>query len=135
MQPSYNIGYSRSPYIFPIMVMRKYISSILVVSTCTKSWYQLVHQIMLLLSSMTLYIQVISMLFHASLCISISNSSEISTCPTWTYPSPPHNEYVCGDTLDGGIFCDPDTLTVSITMSIFFSEQVQIMLAGTGLPL
>ena len=76
-------------------------------------WYQLVHQIMLLLSSMTLCIQVISILF---LCNSVSNCSEISTCPTWTYPSPPHNECISGNTIDHGIYCDPDTLIVSITM-------------------
>ena len=89
---------------------------------------------MFLLSSMILCLQVISILFHASLSISISYSSEISTCPTWTYPSPPHNECVCGDRIDGGIFCDPDTLTVSITtenICMFFSEQLQTTLVGT----
>ena len=74
-------------------------------------------------------IQVTTILFHASLCIS---NSEVSTCPMWTYPSPLRNECVCANT--NGIFCDPDTLTVSIiteNICMFFSEQLQTTLIGT----
>ena len=77
---------------------------------------------------------VVCILFHACLCISINGSSEVSVCPTWTYPTPPNNECVCGDGIDGSISCDPDTLTVSITkkyMCMFFSEELQTMFAGT----
>ena len=85
---------------------------------------------------MFLYIQVIgySILLHANLCTSISNNLEISkTCPTWTYPSPPHNECVCGNA--PGISCDQDTLTVSVragrNICMFFSDNLQTILIGT----
>ena len=85
---------------------------------------------------MLLYIQMIgySILLHANLCTSISNNLEISkTCPTWTYPSPPHNECVCGNA--PGISCDQDTLTVSVraghNICMFFSDNLQTILIGT----
>ena len=89
---------------------------------------------MLLLSSMR--IQVIIILFHASLSICIiSNGSEISTtCPTGTYPSPPHNECVCANIPGSGVICDPDTLTVFVVtenICMFFSEELQTTLFGT----
>ena len=58
----------------------------------------------------------------------------MSTCPTWTYPSPPNNECVCGVTLRTSIFCDPDTLTAFLMVTnvcIFYSEELQTTLAGT----
>ena len=71
-------------------------------------------------------------LFHTCMCISISNSSEVSACPTWTYPSPPNNECVCGDTFDHSIFCDRNTLAVSIGfICMFNSEELQTTLVGT----
>ena len=76
-------------------------------------------------------IQVISILF---LCISICNSSEISTCPTGTYLSPPHNECVCANIHGSGILCDQDTLTLSVitgNICMFFSEELQTTLIGT----
>ena len=78
-----------------------------------------------------MFIQVISILF---LCISICNSSEISTCPTGTYPSSPHNECVCANMHASDIFCDPDTLTVSVLtghICVFCSEELQTTLIGT----
>ena len=76
-------------------------------------------------------------LFHASKCT--SESSKVATCPTWTYPSPPHNECVCGSDLHYwgyNIICDPDTLTVTVILTeryfcIFFSEELQTTLVGT----
>ena len=75
--------------------------------------------------------QVMSILF---LCISICNSSEISTCPTETYLSPPHNECVCTNMHGSGIVWDPDTLTLSVitgNICMFFSEELQTTLFGT----
>ena len=75
-------------------------------------------------------------LIHVSNCSANStyNSSKISTCPTWTYPSPLHNDCVCGDRLNGAIVCDPLHLTTILTeqrLCIFFSEELQTVLAGT----
>ena len=63
-----------------------------------------------------------------------NESSELSTCPTWTYPSPPDNECICGVRLHNNIICDQRTLTTTITerhICIFFSRELQTTLAGT----
>ena len=78
---------------------------------------------------MLLFMCVLSIMFHASKC-----NSKLFTCPTWTYPSPPHNKCVCGATLHNFIICDPDTLTAFLTVTnvcILFSEELQTTLAGT----
>ena len=62
------------------------------------------------------------------------SSSGLPICPTWTYPSPPDNECVCGDKLHYNIVCDPDTLITVITGSnicVFFSRESLTTFAGT----
>ena len=80
---------------------------------------------------MLLFVCVLSILFHDSK----GNSEQpTATCPTWTYPSPPHNECVCGATLPNIVSCDGDTLTASVSTTnicIFFSEEMQTTLVGT----
>ena len=77
---------------------------------------------------MLLFVCVLSVLFYTSKC-----NSSTPTCPTWTYPSPPNNQCVCGATLYS-IICDSDTLTVYLrvrNVCIFYSEELQTTLAGT----
>ena len=79
-----------------------------------------------------LLIVCILILYHASKCI--TDSTEVATCPTWTYPSPPHNECVCGASLADAIICNSETLTSQITVKyfcMFFSEELQTTLIGT----
>ena len=60
--------------------------------------------------------------------------SALPTCPTWTYPSPPDNECVCGAKLYNTIICDRHTLTTVITVRnicVFFSRELQTTLVGT----
>ena len=74
----------------------------------------------------------ILILYHASKCS--TDSTEVATCPTWTYPSPPHNECVCGASLADAIICNSETLTLQITVKyfcMFFSEELQTTLIGT----
>ena len=47
------------------------------------------------------------------------DSSDLPTCPIWTYPSPSGSKCVCGDDLDHVILCNPETLTVRFTMKLF----------------
>ena len=75
---------------------------------------------------------VLIILIHDSKCN--IGSSELSTCPTWTYRSPPGNECVCGVRLHNSIICDRNTLTTVITerfICVFFSRKLQTTLAGT----
>ena len=74
----------------------------------------------------------LTILFCISKC-SIENS-EVATCPTWTYPSPPYNECVCGNSLEDVIICNSETLTSQLIVKyfcIFFSEELQTILIGT----
>ena len=74
----------------------------------------------------------ILILYHASKCT--TDSSEVATCPTWTYPSPPHNECVCGTSLEDAIICNSETLTVQLTVNylcIFNSKNLHTTLIGT----
>ena len=74
----------------------------------------------------------LTILFCISKC-SIE-SSEVAICPTWTYPSPPHNECVCGSSLKDVIICNSETLTSQLIVKyfcIFFSEELQTILIGT----
>ena len=74
----------------------------------------------------------LTILFCISKC-SIE-SSEVAICPTWTYPSPPHNECVCGNSLEDVIICNSETLTSQLIVKyfcIFFSEELQTILIGT----
>ena len=59
----------------------------------------------------------LTILFCVSKCT--KGSSEVATCPTWTYPRPPHNECVCGRSLVNAIICNPETLTVQLTVTYF----------------
>ena len=64
------------------------------------------------------------------------DSSDLPTCPIWTYPSPPHNECVCGDSLQDAIICNSETLTVQLTVKffclmLFNSSGVNTTLLGT----
>ena len=81
---------------------------------------------------MLLFACVLSILFHASRC---KSKQPTAICPMWTYPSPPHNECVCGATLPNIISCQQDTLTASVStgnrICIFFSEELQTTLVGT----
>ena len=77
------------------------------------------------------FVQLI-VLFCISKCS--SKSSGLPTCPTWTYPSPPHNECVCGNSLAGVIICNSEPLTTNLNVKyfcIFFSEELQTTLIGT----
>ena len=48
-----------------------------------------------------------------------AESSDLPICPMWTYPSPPHNECVCGSNLEDIIICNSETLTVQLTVEFF----------------
>ena len=48
-----------------------------------------------------------------------ADSSDLPTCPIWTYPSPSGNECVCGDSLSNMIICNPETLTIQLTVKFF----------------
>ena len=65
-----------------------------------------------------------------------ADSSDLPTCPIWTYPSPPRNECVCGNSLKGAIICNSETLTVQLTVEffclmIFNSNGLNTTLLGT----
>ena len=71
-------------------------------------------------------------LIHDSKCN--IGSSELPTCPTWTYRRPSDNECICGVRLHNSIICDQKTLTTLITersICVFFSRELQTTLAGT----
>ena len=75
-------------------------------------------------------------LFLISTCTMYADSSDLPTCPIWTYPSPPHNECVCGNSLRDAIICNSETLTVQLTVTffclmIFNSNGVNTTLLGT----
>ena len=66
------------------------------------------------------------------------DSSDLPNCPIWTYPSPPHNECVCGSSLEDIIICKSETLTVQLTVkffcltiTLFNSKGVTTTLLGT----
>ena len=64
------------------------------------------------------------------------DSSDQPICPTWTYPSPSGNECICGSDLDHVVLCDPETLTVHLTVKffcfmLFNSNGVNMTLLGT----
>ena len=74
----------------------------------------------------------ILILYHVSKCT--TDSTEVATCPTWTYPSPPHNECVCGASLADAIICNSETLTVQLTVKylcIFNNKNLHTTLVGT----
>ena len=74
----------------------------------------------------------ILILYHVSKCT--TDSTEVTTCPTWTYPSPPHNECVCGTSLEDAIICNSETLTVQLTVKylcVFNSKNLYTTLVGT----
>ena len=48
-----------------------------------------------------------------------ADSSDLFTCPIWTYPSPSGNECICGDSLSNMIICNPETLTIQLTVKFF----------------
>ena len=65
-----------------------------------------------------------------------ADSSDLPTCPLWTYPSPSGNKCICGDYLDHVILCNPETLTVHLTgkffcFMLFNSNGVNMTLLGT----
>ena len=65
-----------------------------------------------------------------------AESSDLPNCPIWTYPSPPHNECVCGSSLEDAIICNSETLTVQLTvrffcLMLFNSKGVTTTLLGT----
>ena len=65
-----------------------------------------------------------------------ADSSDLPTCPIWTYPSPPRNECVCGDSLQDTVICNSEILTVQLTAKffcsmIFNSNGVNTTLLGT----
>ena len=65
-----------------------------------------------------------------------ADSSDLPTCPLWTYPSPSGSECVCGSSLYNMIICDPETLTIQLTVDffcfmVFDSNGVNITFLGT----
>ena len=48
-----------------------------------------------------------------------ADSSDLSTCPIWTYPSPSGSECTCGNSLLNIIICNPETLIVQLTVKFF----------------
>ena len=57
--------------------------------------------------------------FLMSTSIMYAESSDLTTCPIWTYPSPPHNECVCGSSLEDAVICNSETLNVQLTVKFF----------------
>ena len=69
----------------------------------------------------------------STMCV---DSSDLPTCPVWTYPSTSDNECVCGDNLEDVIICNPETLTVQLIgkffcFILFDSNGVNTTLLGT----
>ena len=65
-----------------------------------------------------------------------ADSSDLPTCPVWTYPSPSGSECICGDSLLNIIICNPETLTIQLTVKFFCfivldSNGVNTTLLGT----
>ena len=65
-----------------------------------------------------------------------ADSSDLPTCPVWTYPSPSGSECICGDSLSNIIICNPETLTIQLTVKFFCfmvldSNGVNTTLLGT----
>ena len=65
-----------------------------------------------------------------------ADSSDLPTCPIWTYPSPPHNECVCGSSLEDIVICNSEAQTVQLTVKffclmLFNSKGVTTTLLGT----
>ena len=62
-------------------------------------------------------------------------SPEQTVCPTWTYPnlSSSQHECICGDSLEGAVDCDRETLNVRIVKyyCVFFSEKLNSTLIGS----
>ena len=48
-----------------------------------------------------------------------ADSSDLSTCPIWTFPSPSGNDCVCGDSLINIIICNPETLAIQLLVKFF----------------
>ena len=48
-----------------------------------------------------------------------ADSSDLSSCPIWTYPSTSGNECICGNSLFNTIICNPETLAVQLTVKLF----------------
>ena len=74
--------------------------------------------------------------FLMSTSIMYADSSDLSTCPIWTYPSPPHNECVCGSSLEDAVICNSETLNVQLTVKFFClmafnSKGITTTLLGT----
>ena len=65
-----------------------------------------------------------------------ADSSDLPTCPVWTYPSPSGRECICGDSLFNIIICNPETLTIKLAVKffcfmIFDNNGVNTTLLGT----
>ena len=63
------------------------------------------------------------------------DSSDLPTCPIWTYPSPPHNECVRGSSLEDAIICNSETLTVQLTVRFFCLTITLLNSKGVTTPL
>ena len=48
-----------------------------------------------------------------------ADSSDLPTCPVWTYPSPSGSKCVCGDGILNIIICNPETLAIQLTVKFF----------------
>ena len=48
-----------------------------------------------------------------------ADSSDLPTCPIWTYPSISGNECVCGDNLEDVITCNQKSLTVQLNRRFY----------------
>ena len=48
-----------------------------------------------------------------------ADSSDLSTCPIWTYPSPSGSECVCGASFINIIICNTETLAIQLIMKFF----------------
>ena len=65
-----------------------------------------------------------------------ADSSDLPTCPVWTYPSPSGSECICGDSLYNVIICNPETLTIQLAVKffcfmVFDNNDVNTTLLGT----
>ena len=48
-----------------------------------------------------------------------ADSSDLPTCPVWTYPSPSGSECVCGDSLYNAVICNQETLAIQLIVKFF----------------
>ena len=65
-----------------------------------------------------------------------ADSSDLPTCPVWTYPSPSSSECICGDNLFNAVICNPETLTIQLIVQffcfmVFDNNGVNTTLLGT----